>query len=836
MNLFKTLILIIFCFCAGNVVAQKKLLKKANSYYKLNQYKDAIVLYEEAIQEKESLSAATKLAYCYRMTNQMIKAEAWYAKVVADEKARPITYYYYAESLMSNEKYDLAKNWFLKYNEKKPDDKNAIRMAYACDKVKTLEPYFKNLELSTFEHNTDADDSSPLSFNNGVVFTSDRSSGVNPLKQKSGWTGRDYQRIYFSSDLGNNKFDKPGNFSKKLNDLNKHCGPVSFTEDGKMVIFTRSGQEAAKDNSYNIQLYSAESEDGKKWKNVKLLSFCSREHNYMHPSISPNGERLFFVSDKPGGLGGTDIYMSLRKGDGWAKPVNLGPIINTPVNEAFPYYHSSDKLFFCSKGHLSFGGFDILFSNLKEDGSWQKPVNVGKPINSSYDDISISLNATMDAGMFASSRDGGDDDIYLFRVTDGINTTLDTLDFDGEGSWIVNRESETEVAPTTPSSLTEEMPTPEETKEIIEERPITNIAPTVRENVELEEVREVEKEVVDIVKTENVSNEIAEELSPSNQTSTDVSDLIIEAEVPETTSEPVVRSMPVETSLPNRKEEITETVMPEVQAPISEVQEPIKEAPELVMEETTKAEKVKNKSKKINLLIPSKKKKKDLSSSVTEEEIVIQETVTPISKEINPQPVNKEPIMDSELPSKKMDSPVPTIDLEVAEEKINEAPAILDRESAESTTPVLMGTETSMLAQTPEMLPRLAEFLQTKQAVNNKRFIISGITYPRGSYLLSPEGTRSLTALVDLLNMYPEIKIEVGSHTAAPGDDVDNHNLSRKRAMSIMAFLIYKGIANDRITAKGYGETQLLNECANGVDCPKLAHKENDRIEVRVVE
>ncbi|MFT5765239.1 MAG: tetratricopeptide (TPR) repeat protein, partial [Saprospiraceae bacterium] len=113
MNLYKMLIILLCCFSATALSAQKQLIKKANTYYKNNQYKDAIELYEQALKEDDNLGSSTKLAYCYRMTNQMVKAEEWYTKVVAREKAKSITYLYYAESLMSNGKYDLAKNWFL---------------------------------------------------------------------------------------------------------------------------------------------------------------------------------------------------------------------------------------------------------------------------------------------------------------------------------------------------------------------------------------------------------------------------------------------------------------------------------------------------------------------------------------------------------------------------------------------------------------------------------------------------------------------------------------------------------------------------------------------------
>ena len=144
----------------------------------------------------------------------------------------------------------------------------------------------------------------------------------------------------------------------------------------------------------------------------------------MHPAISVDGNRLFFTSDKPGGEGGTDIYVSYRDNEKWSIPKNLGEIVNTPGNEGFPYMDEKGNLFFCSKGHIGFGGFDIFVTRQNADGNWEKPTNLGRPINSPLDDISISLERGGRRGLFTSSRMGGDDDIFLIYFDNGLSTNL----------------------------------------------------------------------------------------------------------------------------------------------------------------------------------------------------------------------------------------------------------------------------------------------------------------------------------------------------------------------------------------------------------------------------
>lgn len=403
--------------------AQKQLLQKADKLYKNKSFAQAIPVYEELLEEKRNLTAQTKLANCYRMTNQINEAERILEKVVQHERANSNAFFYYGEVLMSNEKYDEAKKWFAKYLKFEPKDEEALLRLESCDVVRNIEPFFENIKIEDYPYNSDEDDSSPVFYDNELVFCSDRSHGAKLLKQKAATTNREYLKIYTSSSMVSTTYDEPKPFSAKINELNKNTSNPSFWNNKRTgqteIYFVRNNTESSKMDEYNLQLYRALSDNGKTWKKVERLNFCTKEKNYLHPSISPSGDTLFFVMVQgKGGKGGTDIYFSTRRRDNsWSSPLNIGGHINTSANEGFPYIHTNGQLYFCSKGHAGFGGYDIFVSQRnKHSGEWSTPINLGKPINSSSDDISLSFRLDSTGGAFTSSREGGDDDIFFFYL------------------------------------------------------------------------------------------------------------------------------------------------------------------------------------------------------------------------------------------------------------------------------------------------------------------------------------------------------------------------------------------------------------------------------------
>ncbi|MBK8562025.1 MAG: PD40 domain-containing protein [Saprospiraceae bacterium] len=410
----------------ASLLAQNKTIEKANEMFKYNQFSDAGELYRQALQEMENEGKLgrnatvlrSKLAYCYRMNNKMDMAETLYAEVVKDETAKDENLYYYGEALMSNGKYEEARKWFTDYQKLNPDDEKAGLMLRACDYAPLIQPYFQYIDIQEFPFNSEADDNAPVASRKGLIFSSDRKQGLRLMKEKSGWTGRDYLNLYISEKKSDGSFAEPIQYSSKLSEVNKNTGNASITADGTEIFFTRNDNVLNKQNTYSLQLFSAKSGETERWKDVEKLPFCSSNHNFMHPAISPDGKTLFFASNRAGGFGGTDLWVSERSNGEWGKPENLGPAVNTTANEGFPFVALDGKLYFCSKGHPGFGGFDIFVTYKDENGAWQSATNLGKPINSPLDDISIYLSNDQRSGYFTSSRSGGDDDIYMLKVLD----------------------------------------------------------------------------------------------------------------------------------------------------------------------------------------------------------------------------------------------------------------------------------------------------------------------------------------------------------------------------------------------------------------------------------
>jgi WD40-like Beta Propeller Repeat/SPOR domain len=276
------------------------------------------------------------------------------------------------------------------------------------------------------EINTSFQEYSPTFYKGGLVFITSNPA-VAKVKQSDDNTGKGTTSIFLTKQLDNGLLSKPTPFAESLT-TSFYDGPLCFNPDGTMVYFTRSNLKhnkpiKAKDGLVKLKIYSAQLK-ADKWENIVELPFNNKEYDFTHPSVSPDGRRLYFASNRPGGFGGMDLYVVTLIDNKWSEPVNLGPKINTPKDEVFPFIHEDGKVFYSSNGRAkNVGGLDIYFT-AKTDTGWLMPHLLPEPINSRSDDFGLILSPDKMSGYYSSNRSSGkgDDDIYSFNSTQTIDS------------------------------------------------------------------------------------------------------------------------------------------------------------------------------------------------------------------------------------------------------------------------------------------------------------------------------------------------------------------------------------------------------------------------------
>ncbi len=280
----------------------------------------------------------------------------------------------------------------------------------------------KNLNI-----NTEYSDFGTAFFGNDtIVFSSPRKKNSlikniwRPNQQK-------YLDLYMGAIDNSGEIINAQGMSKIVNSK-FHEAQVVFTKDLKTVYFTRNNyfENTVKNDStgnLKLQLFKASIAEDGKWINMMKLPFNSDQFSSGHPALSEDGKKLYFVSDRSESIGKTDIYVVNIKEDGtYSEPKNLGPEINTLEKEMFPFVDDNGLLYFSSEGHSSTGGLDVFVSKMYTT-TYSKPLNLGTTINSLKDDFAFIINAESKRGYFSSNRENGkgDDDIYSFESTSPIN-------------------------------------------------------------------------------------------------------------------------------------------------------------------------------------------------------------------------------------------------------------------------------------------------------------------------------------------------------------------------------------------------------------------------------
>ncbi|WP_299391483.1 OmpA family protein [uncultured Gelidibacter sp.] len=418
------LFIFLFALSSTFMVAQKKL---ADKFFENYAYVKATELYEEAVKKGDSSEhVLTRLGDCYYNNSKSQEAALWYGKAVNKyNKVNPEYIFKYIQSLRSIGNYVEADKWMVKFKEiqsgdtrVKDFDANNLDMyeelASTDDAVVQIENLPFNSEFSDF---------GGYIANGTLYFASARHKD---LKKNYGWNDEPFLDLYtlaVTEKEGKKEYGDPEFISSEKINSPYHEASVAITKDGKTMYFTRDNLNKRNKLGYDrkgtshLKLYKATLEDGQ-WGSIVELPFNDTYFSNGHPALSPDNSKLYFVSDREGGFGQTDIYVvDILDNGKYGTPQNLGPKVNTAGREMFPFIAKDSTFYFSSDGYLNLGLLDIYKSNILKDEN-AEPENLGAPYNSGYDDFAFFMNDSTKTGYFSSNRPGGKggDDIYSFNA------------------------------------------------------------------------------------------------------------------------------------------------------------------------------------------------------------------------------------------------------------------------------------------------------------------------------------------------------------------------------------------------------------------------------------
>ncbi|KOS06934.1 cell envelope biogenesis protein OmpA [Flavobacterium akiainvivens] len=413
-----------FMFATVAVTAQTEQTKDADKHFARMEYVDAAADYLKVSKKDDYVKK--QLAECYYITFNAKEAVKWYADLTKTQQDAE-TYFKYAQMLKALERYDEANAQMKKFAGLAPNDQRAKEFLADPNYLPALRNQAKMFDEKLLDIN-DAKYSSfggLLTADNTFYFTSAR----NTARRTYGANEQPFLDIYTATYNANATFSEP----VPLSDLNSkwHEGTVAVTEDGNTMYFAaesfkESKQfERDKDNNLKvgqIYLYKATKQSGK-WVEAGALPFNDKAWSTNAPALSKDGKWLYFSSDRTGTTGGMDIWkVEIKGGNNYGTPVNLGPKVNTPGREDYPYIDADGRLFFSSDSHKGFGGLDIFYI---EESKGTAARNVGQPVNSGKDDFAFSFNKDKNIGFFASNRgEGNIDKLYSATPVCGVEAIV----------------------------------------------------------------------------------------------------------------------------------------------------------------------------------------------------------------------------------------------------------------------------------------------------------------------------------------------------------------------------------------------------------------------------
>ena len=646
-----TLLALVSSLFLGNIEVQAQSgLSRADKTYDKLAYIDAIKIYEQIAKTKNVNAHVLKnLGDANYFNAKYSEANNWYGQLFNDfgnEEIESEYYYRYAQTLKNVGDDAQAANYLKQFASKNSSSSRASIIKSDKDYQEEIKQNSGRYTIQDSKINSKMADYGSSFHNNQVLFTTARDTG-NFAKKVHTWTDAYFTNIYAADIAADGTLSDAKKLSGQITSKFNESTPV-ITKDGQTMYFTRNnfgkkGRGYDANKTTLLKIYKSELKNGK-WSEAEELPFNSNDFSTAHPVLNASENTLYFVSDRPGGFGKSDLWKVAITSNGFGTPENLGATINTDGRESFPFVSSDNELYFATDARMGLGGLDVYVTKIKADGSFTEVQNVGSPINSNADDFGYIINKTSQLGYFSSNRTEGvgNDDIYAFH----------------------------------------------ETRALI-----------------LECLQDLKIRVVDS-KTRNIIPNAQLSLYAMNYDAKATSNRMnADSQYDFNTSYECGTSYRVKAEL----------------------------ADYLVKEEVVKL---------------------GSETGVTEHTIVLERKKVEVKK-------------NDDL---------------------------------------------------------------------FKVFNLSPIYFDLDKDNIRPDAAMELAKIVAVLNEYPKMKIDVRSHTDSRGSDAYNMKLSQRRAKSTADWIRSQGIDSKRVTYKGYGETQLENECKNGVKCSDEQHEQNRRSEYIVVE
>jgi peptidoglycan-associated lipoprotein len=399
----------------GKIGRDAMLSQEIGEYYKaIEKYRKASRKEKDRVKRREYAYA---IAECYNYIGDYERAALYYQNAIRRGLENPEATLNLAEMQRNIQRYDEAVENYRLYLEGNPGDERARNGVESIRRTQewTAKPT-RHIINPIKEINSRDSDYSPSFIggkSNEIIFTSTRKAATG--KRKSMITGQKYADLFRATfSVQRQKWEQPKLLEENLMiNTGDEEGATTFNSTGEQMIFTRCRYD--KTEALGAELYSSSQLRGS-WSDPIKVQVAGDSLTAAHPALSRDGNVLYFVSDMPGGYGGKDIWKAEKNGGSYDKPVNLGPEINTPGNEMFPFVRDNGELYFSSNYHPGMGGLDIFKAVQNEDKTWTVE-NMGYPMNSPGDDFGIAFVDEENRGMFTSSRKGSrGDDIYEFMV------------------------------------------------------------------------------------------------------------------------------------------------------------------------------------------------------------------------------------------------------------------------------------------------------------------------------------------------------------------------------------------------------------------------------------